>query len=85
MSTIITEFNIKCVWGGTLAGVLLRNDAVVMGRFGQTTMKIIGIHGWLDNLNSMLPLAKKLIERHPSETYFIVEHINNYFPIVGRL
>jgi hypothetical protein len=72
MPTIITELNISCVWGGTLTGVLLRNDAVVMGRLGLTTMKIIGIHGWLDNLNSMLPLAKKLIDRHPSETCFIV-------------
>jgi hypothetical protein len=72
MPTIITELNISCVWSGTLTGVLLRNEAVVMGRLELTTMKIIGIHGWLDNLNSMLPLAKKLIDRHPSETCFIV-------------
>ena len=65
MSTSIKELNIKCAWGGILAGVLLRNDAGA-----RRTVKIIGIHGWLDNLNSMLPLAKKLIESHPSETLF---------------
>ena len=67
MSTIRTEVNVECVWGGTLAGVLVRNEAVAMGRCRQTTMKMIGIHGWLDNLNSMLPLANRLVEHHPSE------------------
>jgi hypothetical protein len=71
MPVIRTEFNIPCVWGGTLVGILLKNDATVTGRFGQTTTKIIAVHGWLDNLNSMLPLAEKLIDRHPSETYFL--------------
>jgi hypothetical protein len=59
---IITKFDIPCIWGGTLVGVLLKNDIT----FGQTTTKLIGIHGWLDNLNSLLPLAEKLIDRHPS-------------------
>jgi hypothetical protein len=69
---IITKLDIPCIWGGTLAGILLKNDETVTGRFEQSTTKLIGVHGWLDNLNSMLPLAKKLIERHPSETCFIV-------------
>jgi len=29
------------------------------------------MHGWLDNLNAMLPLAEKLINRRPSKTRFI--------------
>ena len=63
---IKTELNIPSVWGGTFAGVLLKNDT-----FGETTTtKIICIHGWLDNLNSLLPVAEKLIDRHPSETHF---------------
>jgi pimeloyl-ACP methyl ester carboxylesterase len=73
MSISVKECNIKCVWGGTLTGVLLRNDAGARGKVEQTTVKIIGIHGWLDNLNSMLPLAKILVERHPSEICFIIE------------
>ena len=66
---MITKLNIPCVWGGHLAGILMKNYPIngVM----KATTKVIGIHGWLDNLNSMLPLAEKLIERHPSETYFI--------------
>ncbi len=65
------ELNISCTWGGTLVGILLKNDVAGTDRLGQTTTKIIGIHGWLDNLNSMLPLAEKLIDRHPSETHFL--------------
>ncbi len=68
---IKTKRNIRCIWGGTLAGILLKNDRATTGKFEQTTAKIIGIHGWLDNLNSMLPLAEKLIDRHPSETHFL--------------
>ncbi len=65
---IITKRDIPCIWGGTLAGILIKNDETVTGKSGQSTTKIIGIHGWLDNLNSMLPLAEHLIKRHPSET-----------------
>jgi len=36
-------------------------------------MKIIGIHGYLDNLNSMLPLAEKLIDRHPDYEIYIYD------------
>jgi len=56
---MITQVNIPCVWGGHLAGILMKNSTV------KVTKKIIGIHGWLDNLNSMLPIAEKLIDRHP--------------------
>jgi len=71
MPVIKTELNISCVWNGTLAGILLKNDEATTDKFGQTTTKIIGMHGWLDNLNSMLPVAEKLVNRHPSKTYFI--------------
>ena len=54
------ELNVSCVWGGTLTGLLLKGTAT-------PSTKIIAIHGWLDNLNSLLPLAQKLIDRHPSE------------------
>ena len=56
----VTKFNVPCVWGGTLTGLLLKGTAT-------PSTKIIAIHGWLDNLNSLLPLAQKLIDRHPSE------------------
>jgi hypothetical protein len=59
---MITQLNIPCVWGGHLAGILLKNHAMATA-----TTKIIGIHGWLDNLNSILPLAEKLINRHSSQ------------------
>ncbi len=68
---IRTKFDVPCIWGGTLVGFLLQNNATATDGFGQTTTKIIAIHGWLDNLNSMLPLAEKLIDRHPSETHFL--------------
>jgi hypothetical protein len=64
----ITELNIPCVWGGTLTGVLMKNNSAADDQLNQTTTKIIGIHGWMDNLNSLLPVAQKLIERHPSKT-----------------
>ncbi len=63
--------NIRCVWDGTLSGILLKNDAEAKSKYGKTTTKILGMHGWLDNLNAMLPLAEKLINRRPSETHFI--------------
>ena len=63
---MITKLNIPAVWGGTLAGVLLKTHAA------KATKKIIGIHGWLDNLNSMLPLAEKLIDRHPGIVHSII-------------
>ena len=65
--TTITERNIQCVWDGTLTGMLVKSDVASK----ETTAKIICAHGWLDNLNSMLPLAKKLVERHPSKTALI--------------
>jgi hypothetical protein len=62
---MITKLNIPCVWGGHLAGILLQKPATTAIK--NTTKKIIGIHGWLDNLNSLLPLAEKLLDRHPSK------------------
>jgi hypothetical protein len=68
---MITKLNIPCVWGGHLAGILLKNHTVTA--LNKTTTKLIGIHGWLDNLNSLLPLAEKLIDRHPSNFGFLLE------------
>lgn len=65
----IIKLNIPCVWGGTLTGVLMRNATIV----SKQTTKIIGIHGWLDNLNSLFPLAQKLIDHHPSKSNSIEE------------
>lgn len=73
MPIVITELHIACPWGGTLAGVLLRNDDVTSNESFQTTTKMIAIHGWLDNLNSMLPLARRLVDHHPSETSIGIE------------
>lgn len=64
---IETKFDIPCIWDGTLTGVLLKNEASTSDTSFIPTTKIIAIHGWLDNLNSMLPLAQKLLDRHPSE------------------
>lgn len=71
---ITSKLDIPCVWGGTLAGVLLRNEAAVARKIGETVTKIIGVHGWLDNVNSLLPLATQLVDRHPSESSEAVRH-----------
>ena len=63
---IKSKIDVSCIWGGTLAGILLKNGAVAANGLGQPTTKIIGIHGWLDNLNSLLPIAEKLVNRPPS-------------------
>ena len=63
---MITKLNIPTVWGGHLAGVLLKNTTSKVAQ--GTTAKFIGIHGWLDNLNSLLPVAEKLTDRHPSRS-----------------
>jgi hypothetical protein len=76
---IITELNIPCIWHGTLTGILLKNDSAPNDRLSRPTVKIVGIHGWLDNLNSLLPVAKKLIERHPSKTALIVAKKQHLF------
>jgi hypothetical protein len=73
---MITKLNIPCVWGGHLAGILLKNQTATTLK--NTTKKIIGIHGWLDNLNSLLPLAEKMVDRHPSKSYYRSKGKNNY-------
>ena len=77
---IITKLDISCIWGGTLKGVLLKNDAT----FGQTTTKIIGVHGWLDNLNSLIQIAEKLVDHHPSNSKSLLEE-KSYFILFFRL
>ncbi|CAF4589024.1 unnamed protein product [Rotaria sp. Silwood1] len=79
MLMILTEFNIPCVWGGTLAGVLLKNDIAATGKFNKITTKIIGIHGWLDNLNSLLPVAEKLIEHHSNYEIYLYDRAGHGF------
>jgi hypothetical protein len=64
---MITKVKISCVWGGHLAGILMKTHSA--NSITRATKKIIGVHGWLDNLNSLLPLAEKLIERHPSKLF----------------
>lgn len=61
---MMTKVNIPCVWGGQIAGILLKNSTN-----GGLTRKIIGVHGWLDNLNSLLPVTQKLLERHSSRSF----------------
>ncbi len=78
---MITKLNIPCVWGGHLAGILLKNYATT--GVTKSTTKIIGIHGWLDNLNSMLPLAEKLIEHHPSK--FLLNQSRERMILFSRL
>ena len=77
-----TELNIPSIWGGTFIGYLLKNDT-----FSETTTttKIICIHGWLDNLNSLLPLAEKLIDRHPSEIHFNSSEKQSLFPVLKQI
>ena len=69
MSLITQELNITTPWSGTLAGVLLKSSAATTDGVNEKTTKIIGVHGWLDNLNSLLPLSQKLIDLHPSKSY----------------
>ena len=82
---IETKLDIPCIWGGILTGILLKNDTDKQERLLQPTTKIIMIHGWLDNLNSMLPLAKKLLDRHPSETFTVICMKSNRFFLIDRL
>ncbi|CAF4452760.1 unnamed protein product [Rotaria sp. Silwood2] len=74
---MITKLNIPCVWGGHLAGILLKNRAAVS--VTKPTMKIIGIHGWLDNLNSLLPLAERLVDRHSNYEIYLYDRSGHGF------
>ncbi|CAF0878520.1 unnamed protein product [Rotaria sordida] len=74
---MVTKLNIPCVWGGHLAGILLKNHAAASVK--TPTTKIIGIHGWLDNLNSLLPLAERLIDRHPNYEIYLYDRAGHGF------
>lgn len=67
-SMTATKLDIPCIWGGTLAGTLLKKRVTDSSASPQATTKIVGVHGWLDNLNSLLPLAEKLVDQHPSRS-----------------
>ncbi|UJR15472.1 hypothetical protein I4U23_002415 [Adineta vaga] len=75
----ITKLDISCIWGGTLAGILLRNESALTRKIGDTMTKIIGIHGWLDNLNSLLPLAKQLVDRNPNYEIYLYDRAGHGF------
>ncbi|UJR15471.1 hypothetical protein I4U23_002414 [Adineta vaga] len=74
----ITKCDVQCIWGGTLTGVILKSNTVENDKSGPTT-KIIGIHGWLDNLNSLLPLAKQLLHRHPNYEIYLYDRAGHGF------
>ncbi|CAF0933119.1 unnamed protein product [Rotaria sordida] len=76
---IITELNIPCVWGGILKGILLKNDTIVTSEYNKITTKIIGIHGWLDNFNSLLPMVEKLIDHHPNYEIYLYDRAGHGF------
>ncbi|CAF0998285.1 unnamed protein product [Adineta steineri] len=76
---ITTKLDIKCIWGGTLTGILLKNDAIATGVYDEKTTKIVGVHGWLDNLNSLLPLATQLIDRHPNYEIYLYDRAGHGF------
>lgn len=60
-----TKRDIRCVWDGTLAGYIVKSDAATK----ENTIKVLALHGWLDNLNSMMPVVEKLIKNHPSNLF----------------
>lgn len=64
---MVKKLNIPCVWGGHLAGVLLKSKATSTAN--KPIRKVIGTHGWLDNLNALLPIAENLVNRHPSKIF----------------
>ncbi|CAF0801073.1 unnamed protein product [Rotaria sp. Silwood1] len=74
---MLTKLNIPCVWGGHLAGILLRNHAALSVK--KPTKKIIGVHGWLDNLNSLLPIAERLIDRNPNYEIYLYDRSGHGF------
>ncbi len=83
---ISKPLNISCVWGGTLAGILLKSDLAATSQLFHNTTKVLGIHGWLDNLNSMLPIAQRLLKRRSGEYIrieieyrFRIKHSTNIF------
>ncbi|UJR15470.1 hypothetical protein I4U23_002413 [Adineta vaga] len=74
---MITKISIPCVWGGHLAGILLKSHTATT--FSQSTTKIVGIHGWLDNINSLLPLAKKLLHHQPNYEICLYDRVGHGF------
>ncbi|CAF5039471.1 unnamed protein product, partial [Rotaria socialis] len=44
-----------------------KSDKAADNGGSNNTKKIICIHGWLDNLNSFLPVAEKLVTDRPSK------------------
>ena len=70
---VVTKLDIPCIWRGTLTGVLVKSESTNVQPSEVPTTKIIGIHGWLDNLNSLLPLAEELINRHPGKIHTVIE------------
>ncbi|CAF1081492.1 unnamed protein product [Adineta ricciae] len=74
-----TKLDIPCIWGGTLTGVLVKSDSTDIQASEVPTTKIIGIHGWLDNLNSLLPLTEELLNRHPDYEFYLYDRAGHGF------
>ncbi|CAF0736167.1 unnamed protein product [Didymodactylos carnosus] len=68
------KLSIPTVWGGYLSTILLKNDILLPN---SVTTKIIGIHGWLDNLNSLLPLSERLLKTQSQLRNMFIRSIGN--------
>ncbi|CAF3625067.1 unnamed protein product [Rotaria socialis] len=74
---MIKKLNIPCVWGGHLAGILLKNQSTASPT--KPIMKIIGVHGWLDNLNSLLPIAERLAQHDANYEIYLYDRAGHGF------
>ncbi|CAM4923804.1 unnamed protein product [Rotaria socialis] len=74
-----TNISISCIWGGNVEGIMIKNDRAAANDFDDDTKKIICIHGWLDNVNSFLPLAEKLVNDRPNYEIFAYDRAGHGF------
>lgn len=68
---------IRCVSAGIISGLIIKSSP-----HDRPTKKIIVLHGWLDNLNSMVPLAEKLAEHHEGKNtkrFDVFSSVNSIF------
>ncbi|CAF3535952.1 unnamed protein product [Rotaria socialis] len=74
-----TNVSIPCIWGGNLEGFVLKSDKAADNGGSNNTKKIICIHGWLDNLNSFLPVAEKLVTDGPNYEILLYDRAGHGF------
>ncbi|CAF1619901.1 unnamed protein product [Rotaria magnacalcarata] len=74
-----TTISIPCICSGNVEGVMIKNDTAAPNDFDDGIKKIICIHGWLDNLNSFLPLAEKLVNDRPNYEMFAYDRAGHGF------